>query len=427
MAFDIPAIPASFLSRRASFSAIPGQTLPEFDCIRSQIGFSLAGLYLHIPFCKQRCVYCDFYFVTATSHLTAFTRRLKQELSHWGTIFGPDYPIETIYFGGGTPSLLPVTAVAEILHEIDTVFDTSAVRECSFEINPDDVDLAYLSALRKTGINRLSIGIQSFAAADLQWMNRAHSAAQAQNIVSTAREAGFQNFSADLIFGLPHQDNKTWAHNLSRMIALDIPHLSTYGLTVEPGTPLHKQVAKGVQSLLDENDFAARYEYTMHFMRDAGYTHYEVSSFAKPGFRSGHNQLYWQHTNYLGVGPSAHAFWQSPDKPAQRWGIVRNLKQYLAWSGEGPPPLAFKEDVTAEELAGEYVMLRLRTRDGLALNQLATRYNATLPLPLLNQLVNAGLARLAENEVLSLTDSGLLICDTITTQLMAAIEQHSPV
>lgn len=385
----------------------------------------MAGLYLHIPFCKQRCVYCDFYFVTATSHLASFTHRLKQEILYWGTFFGPNYPLETIYFGGGTPSLLPVNAVAELLHEIDAVFDTTAVRERSFEINPDDVDLAYLSALRKTGINRLSIGIQSFAEADLRWMNRAHNAAQAQNIVSMAREAGFQNFSADLIFGLPHQDAKTWAHNLSRMVELDIPHLSTYGLTVETGTPLHKQVAKGTQSVLDENDFAARYEYTMHFMRDAGYTHYEVSSFAKPGFRSGHNQLYWQHTNYLGVGPSAHAFWQGPDNPAARWGIVRNLKQYLAWSGEGPPPLAFREEVTAEELAGEYVMLRLRTRDGLALQELAARYNATLPARLLDQLVDAGLARLSDNGVVSLTDSGLLICDTITTQLMAAINQTS--
>ncbi len=384
----------------------------------------MAGLYIHIPFCKQRCVYCDFYFVTATSRLDTFVTRLKQEILYWGTFFGPDYPLETVYFGGGTPSLLPVSAVAGLLQAIDDSFDTSAVHERTFEINPDDVDLAYLSGLRKTGINRLSIGIQSFADADLEWMNRAHNAAQAQSIVTIARDAGFENFSANLIFGLPHQEPAAWQQNLTRMVELEIPHLSTYGLTVEPGTPLHKRVAAGKESVLHEDAFAARYQHTMTFMREAGYTHYEVSSFAKPGFRSGHNQLYWQHTNYLGVGPSAHAFWQHPGAPAQRWGIVRNLKQYLEWNGKGRPPLSFEEEVSATELANEYIMLRLRTQDGLDLNRLSKRYGTKLPSSLLEQLVAEGLAHLSDQHVFSLTDRGLLLCDTITTKLLAAVDMQ---
>ncbi|MEM8485937.1 MAG: radical SAM family heme chaperone HemW [Bacteroidota bacterium] len=385
----------------------------------------MAGLYLHIPFCKQRCVYCDFYFVTATSRLEAFTTRLKQEIAYWGTFFGPNHPLETIYFGGGTPSLLPVPVVAELLDIIASSFDTSAVHERTFEINPDDVDLAYLTDLRQTGINRLSIGIQSFVDADLQWMNRAHNATQAHNIVSTARAAGFQNFSADLIFGLPRQDSDAWEQNLKRMVELEIPHLSTYGLTVEPGTPLHKRVAAGTESVLHEDAFAARYQYTMAFMRDAGYAHYEVSSFARSGFRSGHNQLYWQHTNYLGVGPSAHAFWQHAAAPAQRWGIVRSLKKYLDWDGEGAPPLSFKEEVSPAELASEFIMLRLRTQDGLDLKRLASKYSARLPQTVLDQLVQEGLARISDKHVFSLTDRGLLICDTITSKLLAAVEQHT--
>ncbi len=380
----------------------------------------MAGLYIHIPFCKQRCIYCDFYFVTATSHLDAFVAQLTNEIKYWGTFFGPKYPLETIYFGGGTPSLLPVPAVADLLGTIDDSFDTTGVRERSFEINPDDTDLAYLTALRKTGIDRLSMGIQSFDQSDLTWMNRAHTADQAKEIVDIARAAGFDNFSTDLIFGIPQQSAETWEANLEHMVALDIPHLSTYGLTVEQGTPLHKRVARGTQSLLHEDAFAERYQFTMAFMQDAGYTHYEVSSFSKPGFRSQHNQLYWQHINYLGIGPSAHAFWQHSNEPAQRWGIARNLKTYLGWDGKSEPPLAFKEAVSPEALAHEYIMLRLRTRDGLDINILKARYHTNLPDTLLSQLVNEGLATLADNRTLYLTNRGLLICDTITSTLINA-------
>ncbi|MFK7846739.1 MAG: radical SAM family heme chaperone HemW [Rhodothermales bacterium] len=375
----------------------------------------MAGLYLHIPFCKQRCIYCDFYFVTSKKHIEEFVNKLVKEIGYWGTFFGPKQSLDTIYFGGGTPSLLPAEAVAEILHAIDLHFDTTATRERSFELNPDDVDDVYLRKLRQTGINRLSIGVQSFFSEDLKWMNRAHSAEEADNIVPQAREAGFDNFSVDLIFGLPEQNETHWIKNLTKVISLDVPHLSTYGLTIEPKTPLYKQVAQGIQHTASDQTLAHLYQQTMDVLREAGYEHYEISSFSRPDCRSQHNQLYWQHTNYLGIGPSAHSFWQMPGEPAYRWANVRNLKKYFQWNERDAPPQAFKESVEKEGLANEYIMLRLRTRDGLDLDVLSSVYGTQLPDPILHPLLNDGLATV-DGHILSLTDRGLLVCDAITAK-----------
>ena len=378
----------------------------------------MAGLYVHIPFCKQRCIYCDFYFVTSQKLASSFVSTLLAEIAFWGTFFGPKPPIDTIYFGGGTPSRLPVAQISMILEAIDTHFDTQHVRERTFEINPDDVEKDYLPALRQTGIDRLSIGIQSFFEDDLQWMNRAHTAEQASSIIDKARSAGFEKLSADLIFGLPSQPESQWRENLEKAIALDIPHLSTYSLTVEPQTPLHKQVTLGRETPVSEHLSANLYQYTMDRLREAGYEHYEVSSFCKPSNRSEHNQQYWQHTNYIGLGPSAHSFWHDEEKPATRWANVRSLKQYVAWDQKGKPPLAFEEQVSATELANEHIMLRLRTREGLSLTRLEEHYGVHVSKPLLDRFISDDMATIDENQILSLTDKGLLVCDTITEALM---------
>ncbi len=378
----------------------------------------MAGLYLHIPFCKQRCIYCDFYFVTSQKHVDEFVEKLVKEIVYWGTFFSPKQTLDTIYFGGGTPSLLPVEAIEKILRAIDFYFDTTGTKERSFELNPDDVDDVYLKALRNTGIDRLSIGIQSFFNEDLKWMNRAHSAEEANRIVPLAREAGFDNFSVDLIFGLPEQKETHWIKNLEQVIALDVPHLSTYGLTIEPRTPLYKQVAKGIQRAASDQTLAHMYQQTMDVLRGAGYEHYEVSSFSKPGARSQHNQLYWQHTNYLGIGPAAHSFWQMPGEPAFRWANIRNLKKYIQWNEKDTPPQAFKESVEKKDLANEYIMLRLRTRDGLDLDTLSSIYDMRLSHQILHALLDDGLATI-QGSTLSLTDRGLLICDTITAKFFS--------
>ncbi len=378
----------------------------------------MSGLYIHIPFCKQRCIYCDFYFVTSKKHVDAFVKTLKQEIAFRGTFFDPKQSLETIYFGGGTPSLLPVDAIEDILKTIDSSFDTSRVKERSFELNPDDVDDAYLTRLRKAGINRLSIGTQSFFDADLQWMNRAHNAKQASGIVPMARAAGFENLSVDLIFGLSEQSKENWEHNLELAIASGAPHLSTYSLTIEPRTPLYKQVARGLLQHVDDSILADLYQYTIDRLVAAGYEHYEVSSFSKPGWRSQHNQLYWRHTNYLGVGPSAHSFWQASDMPATRWANVSNIKKYIAWTGRGEPPLSFKEKIKTPDLENEYIMLRLRTSDGLSLQTLKRNYNTELDPSVLEEILDQDFAMINENKTLILTQKGMLVCNTITERLM---------
>ena len=378
----------------------------------------MAGLYVHIPFCKQRCVYCDFYFVTSQKGKTDFVETLKEEIAYWGIFFGPNQPIHTIYFGGGTPSLLSPRQVYEVLTAIENAFDTSQVRERSFEINPDDVDSGYLSELATTGINRLSIGIQSFFDADLQWMNRAHSEEEAKSIVQGARQAGFDNLSIDLIFGLPEQSQSTWAKNLNQAISLEVPHISAYSLTVEPRTPLHKQIKLGRQKRVDDQTLATLFQYTIDTLRDNGYSQYEVSSYCKPGYRSQHNQSYWQHTNYLGVGPSAHSFWRLSNTLPSRWANAANLKRYLKWDRQGPPPFAFEETVSHVDMANEYIMLRLRTREGLNLETLEHAYGTVLKDEVVNPLISHEMAEITEGKMLRLTDQGLHVCDAITERLL---------
>ena len=281
---------------------------------------TMASIYLHIPFCKQRCIYCDFYFVTTHRSTVPFVNALNKEIMHQAQFYGSAEPIDTIYFGGGTPSLLTVEQVHSILETVSSCYDTSPVREITFELNPDDVDITYLTALRNTGVNRLSIGVQSFFDDDLQWMHRAHSSEQARNILEWAYAAGFDNFSVDLIFGLPTQSFSTWVDNLGLLVGFRPAHISTYSLTVEPRTPLYKRVQHNKEHVVSDEMMARLYRETMQILLGEGYEHYEVSSFALPGFRSMHNQSYWAHNNYLGFGPSAHSFWAGATGEALRWG-----------------------------------------------------------------------------------------------------------
>ncbi|MDX1530054.1 MAG: radical SAM family heme chaperone HemW, partial [Rhodothermales bacterium] len=269
----------------------------------------MAGLYLHIPFCSQRCVYCDFYFVTTSRDFGPFTGALETEIEAYGREFGGREPLETVYFGGGTPSLLPLEDVARLLRAVELHFDVSRAEEVTFEVNPEDVTRDYLEGLRALGVTRLSLGVQSFFDEDLRFMNRVHGAAEAERAVDAVRRAGFETFSVDLIFGVPEQPAEHWLANLEKAARMEVPHLSTYGLTVEERTPLHKMVATGRVSPAPDESMRARYLDTMETLRHHGYEHYEISSFARPGRHAEHNQLYWSHANYLGFGPSAHSFW----------------------------------------------------------------------------------------------------------------------
>ena len=382
----------------------------------------MAGIYLHIPFCTQRCVYCDFYFVTTQQSHTAFVQALCAEIEHYALEYSHE-PVETIYFGGGTPSLLHLDEIRRILQTIHDHYDTAAVRETTLELNPDDGDLDYLRGLRALGIDRLSIGIQSFFADDLAFMNRSHTVAQAEAVVPRVRRAGFENFSVDLIFGLPDQPAEYWAANLEKVVQWKTPHLSTYSLTIEERTPLYKQVKRGLVMPTDDETMAARYEFTMDYLRERGYEHYEISSFARPGFRAEHNQRYWNHTNYLGFGPSAHSFWwrSLPSPVAVRWANVRNLRRYEALVQQHQAPLEGRDLLSYDMLADEHIMLRLRTADGLDLDRLESKYGADLLFEKIDELAELeaeGYIEPIRNSQVRLTDRGKLLCDAVTARLL---------
>lgn len=382
----------------------------------------MAGLYLHIPFCAQRCVYCDFYFVTTSRDYGAFTRAMEVEIEAYGREYGGREAIETVYFGGGTPSRLPLEEVAVLMQALERHFDLASVEEVTFEVNPEDVTREYLDGLRALGVTRLSLGVQSFFDEDLRFMNRVHGAAEAARAVDAVRRAGFETFSVDLIFGLPDQPSEHWMANLERAAGLGIPHLSTYGLTVEERTPLAKQVARGLVRPAADETVRERFLDTMDYLRHHGYEHYEISSFAQPGARSRHNQLYWRHGNYLGFGPSAHSFWRETRSVAGRWANVRNLKRYQALLEQRQRPIEAQERLGADDLADEYVMLRLRLlEDGLDLDVLETNYGVDLlteKIDALADLESAGLIHPIRNRVVRLTDEGALVADAVTAQLL---------
>jgi oxygen-independent coproporphyrinogen-3 oxidase len=382
----------------------------------------MAGLYFHIPFCSQRCRYCDFYFVTTRSDHGPFVQALQTEIAHYAQEYAASEPVETIYFGGGTPSLLSLDDLHRILASIHDAFDTGTVCETTLELNPEDADPSYLRGLRDLGIDRLSIGIQSFFQDDLTWMNRSHTADEAAAIVPMVREAGFERFTVDLIFGLPEQPAERWAANLERAAALEVPHLSTYGLTIEEKTVLGKEVRRGLVTPAEDEAMAERYQFTMDYLREHGYEHYEISSFARPDQRALHNQRYWEHANYLGFGPSAHSFWWKslPSPLAVRWSNVRNLKHYEALLRQHQVPLDHREPLSYDLLADEYIMLRLRTAEGIDLDALDERYGADLlveKMDALADLEGRGFITLRNSRV-RLTDQGKHVSDAVTAQLL---------
>ncbi len=379
----------------------------------------MAGIYIHVPFCTQRCVYCDFYFVTTAQVHEPFVESLKREIDHLSGHFRGE-SVGTIYLGGGTPSLLSPANVFGILDSVAQAFEVDDDCEITFELNPEDGSLDYLREIRRLGVNRLSIGVQSFFDADLRFMNRAHSAEESVNVVAAARAAGFENFSIDLIFGSPGQPVEYWGANLEKAHSLGIPHVSTYGLTIETKTPLANQIERGLVTPLAEDEMAERYTLTMDLLRSAGYEHYEISSFAKSGMRSRHNQAYWKHENYLGMGPSAHSFLFNR-LPAQRWSNIRSLKRWHALLNQNQSPIEMRESIDLDNLANEYILLSLRTSDGLDLETLRNRYGVDLldeRMDDIAYLESESLINPFRNDTISLTDEGKLLCDVVTSKLI---------
>ena len=318
------------------------------------------GLYIHIPFCRSKCDYCDFYSLAgAEARMDAYQKALLAHLRETAPLVR-DFPVDTVYFGGGTPSFYGEKRLRELLSAIQKAFRLEKNPEITLEANPDSVDLPALRALARTGFNRLSLGMQTLVPRELAAIHRPHTVEQGAAAVMAARQAGIKNLSLDLIYGLPGQTMGTWQYSLEHALALAPEHLSCYGLKVEEGTPLAARVAAGEERLLSDDAQATLYLWTVSRLAQAGYEQYEISNFARPGYASRHNLRYWLTQPYIGFGPGAHS-----DFGGRRYSWVRDLDGYIKGVLEGGKLLDTQDLIPQEERSSEYLMLRLRTAAGI--------------------------------------------------------------
>ncbi len=366
------------------------------------------GLYIHIPFCISKCGYCDFYSVTPALQIPDFLEALFKEMEMYRDRFEA---FDTVYLGGGTPSVLRPEQLETILARLRENFTLLPDSEITFETNPADLDQDYLESIRDIGINRLNIGVQSFDQEILRFLGRRHSRNQAFSAIKWSREVGFTNLGLDLIYGVPGQAISSWLETLRHALTFKPEHLSCYQLTVEPQTPLGARYKKGDIVLPDENLQHEFFVKTAETLKEAGYVHYEVSNFAREGrFASRHNQKYWDHTPYLGLGPSAHSFLGH-----QRWWNHRSLERYVAAFQSGTSPVEGTEILTIDQLRLEALYLGLRTKKGIHLQDYATRYACDLlasKSDMLTKLREEGFLSV-ENGYLQPTRAGLLMADSL--------------
>lgn len=374
----------------------------------------MAGIYIHIPFCKQACHYCDFHFSTNLKFQGEMVDALHKELALQRRYLN-DEKIDTIYFGGGTPSLLGAPEIGSILDTINGHFDLTALGEITLEANPDDLTQEKLNALKAVGINRLSIGIQSFDNHILKFLNRAHDATMAANSVYYARESGFENISIDLIYAIPGQDNSAWKRNINKAIELRPEHISSYSLTIEEKTVFGKWALQKKLQVPDDETSASEMITLMEALEGAGYDHYEVSNFARPGYISKHNSSYWKGKRYLGIGPSAHSY----DIESRQYNVSNNhLYMQSIRSGNVP---ASREILNREDKINDLILTTLRTSWGTDLLKLRYEHDydiLALHGPYLDRLIQGNLASV-RNDTLILTKSGRLLADKIAADLFA--------
>lgn len=393
----------------------------------------MAGIYIHIPFCNSKCAYCGFYSLPSLKLKEQFWEALKAEIvarkdylkqrSHCGldpqspSLLQSHHtpPINTIYFGGGTPSLLSIKEISELLQLIKETYPVDENAEITLEANPDTLSLAYLEGLRQLGVNRLSIGIQSFFDNDLKYLSRRHDSQHARQCIDWAKQAGFSNISIDLIYGLPTSNAEQWNRNLDLFFALDLPHLSAYALTLEPNAILTKQIELGKVQPVNEEDTLRDYDILCQRAKENGYLHYEISNFCRREMHSKHNASYWFGTPYLGFGPSAHSF----DGTSRQWNVSSVERYCVRVTEPVEGPFYEKEILSLEQQYDEYVMLRLRTHWGIDLKWLKlemgerfSTYCEQHAQPLIAQ------GRLSQTrEFLYLTDQQMLFADGVAEEL----------
>ncbi len=372
----------------------------------------MAGIYLHIPFCKSKCIYCGFYSVSMSGSRSAYLNALKMEMQLRKDYLS-DISYDTLYFGGGTPSLLDVNELDDVLNSIAFFFPLSAEAEITLEANPEQLSPQYCKDLRMLGINRLSIGVQSFCDEALHFMGRRHTAAEAAAAVNNAAAAGFGNISVDLIYGVSERNDLHWVSDIEKALSLPVHHLSCYALTPEENSILYRRIRNRRHAPVDDDLAARQYEVLLQTLAGTPMNHYEVSNFAHPTFESKHNSSYWKHIPYIGLGSAAHSF----DGSSRQWNPA-NLARYLK-NMEAGIDCEERETLTEDDLFNETVLLRLRTCQGIDLDEVGKRFGTTRKNRLSDRFGNHYPARYFEKKEnrLRLTDAGLWFADGIAADL----------
>jgi oxygen-independent coproporphyrinogen III oxidase len=373
----------------------------------------MSGIYIHIPFCKKKCTYCDFYTEVAPKFIPSLVDSIVKELEIRQEYL-QNAPISSVYFGGGTPSILNSAQFQQIFNEIYNLFQVNEDAEITFEANPDDLTQEYLSSISSLPFNRISIGIQSFDDEDLKRINRRHTGAEAINAVRNAQKAGFDNLSIDLIYGLPFQTLDAWKRELDTALSLNIQHISSYGLTYEEGTALWKQRANGKVTTVDDETMTAMYMHLVETTCQQNFEAYEISNFALPNRRSRHNTSYWKQQPYLGIGPSAHSY----NLTSREWNIS-SIKEYIA-AIENNMPFSESEQLSLYDRYNDYVMVSLRTADGINLSEMEREFGSEMARVCqenIKTFIDDGKA-INSNGKLSLTPDGIMISNLIIMELM---------
>jgi len=372
----------------------------------------MSGIYIHIPFCRRKCHYCNFFSLASLKYKDRFLNALNEELFIRKNYLD-DTPVNSVYIGGGTPSLLKASEIQDILEELRKYFSLSDDCEITLEANPDDINTDILKEYRSVGINRLSIGIQSFFDDDLSYLNRIHSGKDAEESILLAREAGFSNLSLDLIYGIPTLTEEKWRKNLEKAFSLDVPHISAYSLTVEPKTALDQLIRQKKLTGPEEENMLGHFRILLQMMKEKGFEHYEISNFCKNGFYSRHNSMYWNGGSYLGLGPSAHSY----NGTSRQWNIS-SLVQYIDQISR--QDIFFEsEELTPGQKYNEYVMVSLRTMWGCDSRKILNDFGEEAEKWFIVQVaryLELGYV-FEEKGVYFLTDEGKLFADGIASDL----------
>ncbi|WP_081918286.1 radical SAM family heme chaperone HemW [Sphingobacterium sp. ML3W] len=369
-------------------------------------------IYFHIPFCKQACHYCDFHFSTSLKYKDEMLSMLYKEIELRADYL-EDKKIQSIYFGGGTPSILEAEDISRLIDKVSKHFEIDSNIEITLEANPDDLNREKVEKLRQTEINRFSIGIQSFFEEDLRWMNRAHNQKEAESCIMRVQDAGFENITCDLIYGFPLLTNEKWKKNMQKLVDFQIPHISSYSMTVEKKTALDHMIKTGKSAAIDSDQAADQMLMLIAHLTESDFEQYEISNFAKNGMYAKHNTNYWKGKHYLGIGPSAHSF----NGHSRSWNIANNAK-YIQDIAQNSLPLE-TEELSSLDRINEYTMTSLRTMWGINLTAVEEKFGAEVKKQLQNnaaEFIDNNQLKQVENKI-TLTDSGKLMADHIMSEL----------